>query len=43
MFEKNEFESLMLDSPESPPVTDEEINRMAEYFGYGLDPVSEFD
>lgn len=42
MFEKNEFESLMLDAPEVP-MTDEEVVKMAEYYGYGLDPGSEFD
>ena len=42
MFEKNEFESLMLDSPEVP-MTDEEVVKMAEDYGYSLDPGSEFD
>lgn len=43
MFEKNEFESLMVDSPEVAPLTDEEILQMAEYYGYGIDVGSEFD
>ena len=43
MFEKNEFESLMAESPELPPITDEEVLQMAEYYGYGLDLGSEFD
>ena len=42
MFEKNEFESLMLDSPEVP-MTDEDVVKMAKYYGHGLDPGSEFD
>ena len=42
MFEKNEFESLMLDSPEVP-MTDEEVVKMAEYSGYGQEEYCEFD
>jgi len=42
MFEKNEFESLMVDSPDVP-MTDEDVMQMAEYYGYGMDPGSEFD
>jgi len=42
MFEKNEFESLMLDSPEVQ-MTDEEVIKMAEYYGYDVDVGSEFD
>ena len=42
MFEKNEFESLMVDSPDVP-MTDEDVLQMAEYYGYGLEEESEFD
>jgi hypothetical protein len=32
----------MVDSPDVP-MTDEDVVKMAEYYGYSLDPGSEFD
>ncbi len=38
---KNDFSSTG-DSPDVP-MTDEDVMQMAEYYGYGMDPGSEFD
>lgn len=37
------YEQLVEDMPESPEMTEEEIDKMAEYYGHGQEQYCEFD